>query len=411
MSFSSLPEHEAARIDALKRYHILDTQAEQDFDDLVQLASQICGTPISLISLVDERRQWFKANKGLSASETPRELAFCAHALHQTEPLVVTDATHDERFAQNPLVTDDPSIRFYAGVPLTTPDGYNLGTLCVIDRVPRHLTDQQLFALRTLARQVIQQFELRLQNKQMDQQLSEISEQRLELQRLTRIQQQMLSIISHDVRSPLLSLSGILSILEKRDLRSDQLQPLFREARRGVSSARDLLENLLQWASQQFSGEQLRVKPIELSPVVEQCIAQFTQESHLKSLALLNEVAPRVEVFADLDILQAILRNLLHNAVKFTAQGSIRVRLESQPDRDVISVQDTGVGMSTHQLDRLLKWGYYQKTADTQGNKGSGLGLLINKEFVSKLGGKIWVESALGQGSTFFVSLPRPAAA
>ena len=161
MMTSPLPGDEAARLAALRRYDILDTPAERDFDELAAMAAHVCGAPMALVSLVDAERQWFKARIGLAAAETPRAIAFCAHAILAPDLMVVRDALADARFAANPLVTAEPRIRFYAAAPLVTPDGYALGTLCVLDRVPRDLMPEQAQALRALSRQAVDQLELR----------------------------------------------------------------------------------------------------------------------------------------------------------------------------------------------------------------------------------------------------------
>ncbi|ASC72579.1 hypothetical protein XM38_035370 [Halomicronema hongdechloris C2206] len=152
---------EAARLEALRQYSILDTPSEQTYDDITDLAAFICDVPIALISMVDLNRQWFKARVGLEVTETSRDVSFCAHAILDKQMLVIHDALEDERFQQNPLVTCAPGIRFYAGVPLVTPEGHALGTLCVIDRQPRELSEQQKNALEALARQVVTQLELK----------------------------------------------------------------------------------------------------------------------------------------------------------------------------------------------------------------------------------------------------------
>ena len=152
---------EAQRLKVLWQYDVLDTVPEEVFDDLTELAARICEAPIALISLIDEDRQWFKAKVGVSLSETSRDISFCAHAIKQQDLFIIPDATQDARFANNPLVISDPKIRFYAGAPLITPDGYALGTLCVIDKVPRELRMEQKQALGVPARHVMTQLELR----------------------------------------------------------------------------------------------------------------------------------------------------------------------------------------------------------------------------------------------------------
>ncbi len=167
MNFAASPE-ETNRLAALDRYAILDSSPEQDYDDLTKLASEICQTPIALITLVDDKRQWFKSNYGLGIHETPREHAFCAHAIiNPTETLIVTDSREDVRFADNPLVTGDPKIVFYAGVPLVDEDGFALGSLCVIDKAPKQLSQSQLSTLKILARQVVNLLTIRKQNQQL----------------------------------------------------------------------------------------------------------------------------------------------------------------------------------------------------------------------------------------------------
>jgi len=174
MKVAPLPDDEKARLETLRKYEILDTEPDEALDAMVELAAYICDVPISAISLVDENRQWFKAITGLDAKETPRDIAFCAHAILQATPLVVPDATKDERFHDNPLVTSQPGIRFYAGVPLATPEGDHIGTLCVIDREPRQLSQKQLNAIGVLSKNIMAHLNLRLSHKRARQYMADL---------------------------------------------------------------------------------------------------------------------------------------------------------------------------------------------------------------------------------------------
>ncbi|WP_201323190.1 GAF domain-containing protein [Pseudanabaena sp. lw0831] len=195
MQKPQMPLNESDRQAALERYNVLDTLPEQEYDDLTQLAASICGTPIALISLIDRDRQWFKSRVGIDASETPRDISFCGHAVANDALLNVPDAIQDPRFADNPLVVNEPNIRFYAGVPLKTSDNFNLGTLCVIDRQPRDLTPQQIQQLEALGRLVISQLELR-RNNEASKLLMSVLVRRQQTEKLVSAQNQIAGVLA-----------------------------------------------------------------------------------------------------------------------------------------------------------------------------------------------------------------------
>jgi GAF domain-containing protein len=190
------PANEEARLAALEKYAILDTDPEQSFDDLTLLASFVCKTPIALISLVDEDRQWFKSRVGIDASETSRDIAFCSTAILQSDLFVVPDALNDERFRDNPLVVSDPHIRFYAGAPLINEDGCALGTLCVVDRTPRELSPEQREALKALSRLVLSQLEFRRNLILLKEALTDRTKEEHERQReLLHVQETLMRVL------------------------------------------------------------------------------------------------------------------------------------------------------------------------------------------------------------------------
>ena len=238
MISAEFPENEIDRVRALQRYDILDTNAEADFDEIVKLASQICETPISLVSLIDSTRQWFKAKIGMLENETSRDVAFCAHGILQDELMEVPDATQDNRFFDNPLVTGELGIKFYAGMPLTTADGYNLGTLCVIDTKPKHLSEFQKQALKTLGKQVIAQLELRyklhlLSKKQTElestiQVLNETRNKLVETEKIAALGQ-LVAGLAHEINNPISVIKANVQIIQEKIYDTIEYIPKFFE--------------------------------------------------------------------------------------------------------------------------------------------------------------------------------------
>ncbi len=396
MQIALIPENEQARIQALLRYEVLDTEPEAAYDDFVKLASYICQTPIALISLVDPTRQWFKAQVGCPATETFRDIAFCAHAIHQSDVFVVPDTLADPRFVDNPLVTGDPHIRFYAGAPLITPEGLAIGTLCAIDREPRILSPEQLSALQTLARQVVAQLELRRLTK--------------ELQQVLESKNKLFHILSHDLRSPF---NGILAfsrtlVEEGETLTKDEIQDFSQTVLTSAEQFMQLIDNLLQSTRFELGALEYQPTNIAIDTVVGNVQALLKGNATQKMVDLIYEPHPEVEVFADSTMLHSIFQNLIGNAIKFTpAKGTVTVEVFDQGELIQVSVIDTGVGVPSEMVAGLFELKAHRSTDGTSGEKGTGLGLLLCKDLVEKQGGRLWVDSVVSHGTSFHFMLPK----
>jgi signal transduction histidine kinase len=396
MQIAALPENEQARIKALLQYGILDTGAESVYDDFVKLVSYICQTPIALISLVDPTRQWFKAKVGCEASETSRDIAFCAHAILQSDVFIVPDTLTDPRFVGNPLVTGEPYIRFYAGAPLITPEGLAIGTLCAIDQVPRTLSSEQITALQVLARQVVTQLELRRLTA--------------DLQKLLESKNKLFHILSHDLRSPF---NGILAFSqtlaeEVETLSHEEIQDFSQTILTSAEQFMHLIDNLLKCSRFELGTLEYQPIPLALDTMVDNVLTLLKGNAAQKKVDLVYEPHPSVQVWADPTMLHSILQNLTGNAIKFTpSSGEVTIRVADQDSMIQVSVIDTGVGVSPEKLAHLFEFVAGRSTDGTAGEKGTGLGLLLCKELVEKHGGRLCVDSVVGQGTSFHFTLPK----
>ena len=234
---AALPKNENKRLESLKKYSILDTLPEKEYDEITELASYICETPISLVSLIDDKRQWFKSHHGLNVDSTPKNIAFCAHAINdKNNILIVPDSRKDERFHDNPLVTGEPYVIFYAGIPLISSDGFPLGTLCVIDNKPKELKDSQLKALKALSNQLMSIFEARKKALELDKKYYELELQNKGLEDFAKI-------AAHDIKSPVNNIKQLIDLLQESHL--DQNNHEAREITQMISNSSTKLTNLI----------------------------------------------------------------------------------------------------------------------------------------------------------------------
>ncbi len=378
-----LPPNEKQRLAALQNYKILDTEREDGFDDLTRIAAQICGTPMALVSLVDENRQWFKSEVGLGATETPRDLAFCAHAILQEKVFEVPDAHKDIRFHDNALVTGAPHLRFYAGAPLQTPEGHALGTLCVLDRVPRNLSDDQKAALEALARQAIAQMELRRALQ--------------DAERTARYRSRLMAVMGHDLKQPVNVIQMCLTLLAP-ELTSEEDVETLGFARAAIETLSGELDVLAQ--ASRLDQDTVKIARVPVQRLFDNLRQNWCLRAQRKGLDL-RFVKSAAVIETDEKLLGTILGNLLGNAVKYTDKGGILVGLRQRNGSLRIEIWDSGVGIPESKRDTIFE-SFSQLDNEAE---GLGLGLAIVRRTADLLGYEIQVQSRVGRGSCFSVTL------
>ncbi|HCN04856.1 MAG TPA: hypothetical protein DIS79_04485 [Bacteroidetes bacterium] len=390
---------ESARLAALYEADLLDTESEPEFDEIVEIASEICGVTISTITLVDAERQWFKARKGLTESETGLDVSFCALAIRQLETFVVEDSRTDIRLQSLEPLREHPDVRFYAGVPLRLEDGHAVGTLCIAAPEPRQLSEREARALTILARHVVGLIELRRTRRKMNELLIDLKEFATTQERITQLATRLLSVIAHDVRGPLSSVIEVLDVAPDEDLVElrDTIQ-------RHAIVAKSLLDDILSWARTMIQGG-----PIASDIHVETLVASVVSVSASDAAAKNTTITVHREIehlHADPNILRFVLHTFITNAVKFTESGTIDVYIKhDEAGRVTVIVRDTGTGMSDRTRERLFDWQRRGGEYGTRRERGSGVALLLVKDFLDLIGGTITVDSKQGIGTTMTVTL------
>lgn len=389
--------NEKERLEALIALGVLDTPPEPCFDEITAMAAHVCNTPMALVSLVDEKRQWFKSKKGLDASETSRDISFCGHAIHDEEIFIVEDALKDERFCDNPLVCNVPNVRFYAGVPLWLTNGCAIGTLCVIDHVPRLLTQAQIETLKFLASQVVRHLESRWKNLLLSDQLIYTSK--------LAVLGEMTACVAHEINTPLGILSAKIEVLThkqkigvlKEALLLQELEKMHKTTERIAEIIKGLArfsrgshrDGLVRYSLQQIVFETLELCENKLKKEKVDLSLEFERDC-------IVDCRP-VEI-------SQILLNLIMNAVyavKNHEQRWITLRLFLQADQVHLQVVDSGSGISETVVNQMMTPFFTTKPVGV----GTGLGLSISRGLAEEHGGRLSYEKWQGHTS-FKLSLP-----
>lgn len=393
-------DREKERIKELESYSIMDTLSEADYDNLTAIASEICGTPVSLVSLVDDKRQWFKSHHGVEATETPKEFAFCGHAINDPSDIfIIPDARKDERFHDNPIVVEHPNVVFYAGVPLLGNDRLPLGTLCVIDQKPKLLSQGQRDSLIALANQVMNLLKHRRDKMQLEEALNTLEEKNQELE-------QFAMIAAHDLKSPLKNIVVMLDIFAKEygsaiDKTGKEMLELIDKS---ADRLKRLIDGLLEYSS---SGKKIREQysTIDLKLLMDDVAGLFTFDENNK-ITLISSLK---EIHTNKTAVEQILINLIGNAIKYSDEGlvEIEIRISENDSFYEFQVEDNGWGIDPEFTHKIFQIFEVVVTKDKFGQTGNGIGLATVKKIVEALGGTIRVESELGKGSKFTFTLDK----
>lgn len=384
----------------LDSYSILDTMEEEDYDNITAIAAEICGTPIALISLIDDKRQWFKSHHGLDATETPKELAFCAHAINTPDrPFMIQDARIDERFHDNPLVTGDPHVIFYAGIPLVSDEGFPLGTLCVIDHQPNQLTQKQLESMKALSTQVINLLRLRKNQSLLEQTI-------LSLEEKNQVLEQFAIIAAHDLKSPLIGISGMATCFSQ--MYASKIDQDGREMLDLIVSSSDKLRRLIDGLLAYSRSERvLKDEKTQLCPqvLVDELSRLFVCEKQ-PSIRLRSTLE---EININKTALDQILINLITNAIKYNDKEAVEIviGISANDNWYEFFVQDNGPGIAPKYHEKIFRIFEVVATEDKTGIAGNGIGLATVKRLVEKMGGAIRLESEEGKGSKFIFTLEK----
>lgn len=389
------------RLKALEAYKVLDTLPEKMYDDIVQIASFVCEMPIVLLSLVDDKRQFFKSKVGVEVTQTPIEYAVCHHAILSEEELFeVEDLRLDPRFENNPLVTEAPKMVSYFGVPLKNSEGISFGTLCVISQEePKNLSEDKKTILKKLAKQVLYLLELRRQN-------FELKRYQEEVDYYSKQMEEFAHTAAHDLRAPLRAIKSFLQLIEMKREGSvdDKEKKYFEFVYTNVDTMNQLIVDLLDYAKSDSKIDEK--ESIDLNAFLEQIFHNLVEHHHSLDSNLVIKLMPTI-YYSKL-ALHMIFYNLIDNALKYRSQDralEVKISYKSDLFHYYFEVEDNGIGIASEYYESIFK--PFKRLHTKSEYAGSGLGLATVKKIIQKLGGAITVKSVLGKGTTFFITIPK----
>ncbi|AUC83673.1 GAF domain-containing sensor histidine kinase [Lacinutrix sp. Bg11-31] len=393
------PNNEIERQRAVESYNLLDSFPEDSYDNITEIICYIAKAPISLITLLDNDRNYIKSNCGFPLNESPRNISFCGHAIQsEDEIMIVEDARKEKRFHDNPLVKNHNAI-FYAGVPLVNPKGYKLGTLCVYDHEPRQLDEAQKKALIAMSKQVVRLFEQHKQNKTLKDIKNKLEKRNLELDKFA-------SIVSHDLKSPLANIISLTELLEQENegkLNADS-KTYLNYLKSSSSSLKDYIDGILLYYKNDllhsFKKESLTFNTLILEAkkiAIPKNDIKLEYSENIENININKPVALQ------------ILVNLITNAIKYNDKNTteIMIGFETSSSHYLFSIKDNGNGIPVDKLNSIFDLFTTLGQKDKDGNLGTGIGLATVKKLVENQGGDISVTSTEGVGSTFSFSIKK----
>ncbi|RMB60967.1 GAF domain-containing sensor histidine kinase [Dokdonia sinensis] len=400
MIVAAIPKNEAQRLEALHSLEILDTPMDGDYEHITALAAYICKTEVSLISLIDKDRQWFKSKKGTTLCETSRDNSFCAHAiLKPNEILEIPDARKDLRFIENPLTKADEPVVFYAGIPLLTTDGMAMGSLCVIDSKPKILDEGQRMALKSLGKQVERLFDLRLKNSALEQAKNSLSKH-------NDLLKDFAGTVSHDLKMPLSNLILTSDILKKKYegmLDETGLTYLGYLKKSSLSMSKYITNILAHYESTAYDRDDAHNFQLNemLEDLVDLLDIKYECEVHLPDT--------NFEIHCNRSALEQVFLNLIGNSLKYNDKKRTIISIGAREMENYFefSVRDNGRGIEEDKLDTIFTLFSTIGHLDRDGEKGHGIGLSTVEKLVDSFNGTIKVSSELGKYTEFVFTVKK----